>query len=282
MATEFEQALVLGGGGVAGIAWGAGMIAGLRAAGVDLSTADLIIGTSAGSVVGAHLAHGVDVPEAMDQATESAEGASNDLESLDMNELMLAFAAIFDPNQEPQQARMRLGELAVQAKTAQRAHVLPELTDRLPSREWPDRKLLITAVDVADGAFRVWDRTSPASLAQAVQSSCTVPGVFPPVEIDGRLYMDGGTRSTTNADLAAGAAAVVVLEPLAHLTPREMLERELAALGDARTVAIGPDQAAVEVFGLNVMDPGLWGPAHAAGLAQAAAAAESIGAVWKS
>jgi NTE family protein len=114
----------------------------------------------------------------------------------------------------------------------------------------------------------------------AVASSCAVPMVYPPVEIAGERYVDGGVRSPTNADLASGADVVVVLEPLGNMSPRAMLEAELLAVGTASTLVIQPDEATVAVFGENVLDPALWAPAYKAGLTQADTLAESVAALW--
>jgi NTE family protein len=115
---------------------------------------------------------------------------------------------------------------------------------------------------------------------KAVASSCAVPCVFPPVTIGAGRYIDGGVRSPTSADLAAGAASVIVLQPMGDLVPAEALRAELETLGSADVAVIGPDQAALAVFGENVLDPALWSPAFKAGLEQASAAAESVRAVW--
>jgi NTE family protein len=275
--TEYLQvmsrALVLGGGGVAGIGWEAGLVTGLRKADVDLGEADLIVGTSAGSVVGAMIAQGADLEEAI---AHTASRESNTALEVDMDRVMQAFMLMYDTSLDPVEARIRIGALALEVTG--NGERLDEIAERLPSHDWPAKRLLVTAVDTADGSLKVWERDAP--LPRAVASSCCVPCVFPPVEIDGRRYMDGGVRSISNADLAAGAEAVVIIEPLAHMTPRSVLERELATLGDARVATIGPDQASIDLFGVNVLDTGLWLPAFAAGVAQAAAVAEEIGAVW--
>ncbi|WP_030921437.1 patatin-like phospholipase family protein [Streptosporangium amethystogenes] len=270
------RTLVLGGGGVAGIAWEAGIITGLRKAGLELGEADLVVGTSAGSVVGTLVTTEVDL--------ESSVGVQADTESatvsaVDMEAVMAAFGVLYDPSLEPREARRRVGELALATKdTGAR---IETIGDRLPVKEWPERRLLITAVDAATGEFVVWERDSGAPLVSAVASSCAVPCVFPPVEIGGRRYMDGGVRSATNADLAAGSSAVVILEPLAHVSPRARFEAELAELGDAAVAHIVPDEASVAVFGVNVLDPALWRPAFQAGLAQAPAVAAGVAGVWK-
>ncbi|GAA3426757.1 patatin-like phospholipase family protein [Streptosporangium sandarakinum] len=278
------RALVLGGGGIAGIAWEAGIVAGLREAGLDLGEAGLVVGTSAGSVVGALVATGADLESAVAAEADGTNGAGGTgagtaaRPAVDMEPVMAAFGLLYDPSLEPREARRRIGELALAAEGAAR---IESVGERLPVKEWPDRRLLITAVDAGTGEFTVWDRDSGAPLAAAVASSCAVPCVFAPVEIGGRRYMDGGVRSATNADLAAGSSAVVVLEPLAHFTPRTRYRDEIAELGGVPVAHVAPGEAAVAVFGADVLDPGLWKPAFEAGLAQAPAVADEVGRVWR-
>ncbi|WP_018653992.1 patatin-like phospholipase family protein [Actinomadura flavalba] len=272
------RALVLGGGGVAGIAWEAGIVAGLREAGTDLGAADLFVGTSAGSVVGTLLAHGADIDATIEEIADIDRQPPD--ASVDPGLMMKAFEILFDTRKDPKQARREVGALALSAGTDAMAPRLAQIADRLPDPAWPDRPLLVTAVDTADGAFKVWDRDGAASLADAVMSSCTVPCVFPPVEIDGRRYMDGGTRSATNADLAKYHDRVVILEPMAYLTPREVLDREVNVLGDARVTVIGPDQAAIDLFGFDFLNPTLWRTAFQAGLTQAKTHAEEAATTW--
>ncbi|GII05071.1 patatin-like phospholipase family protein [Planobispora takensis] len=270
------RALVLGGGGVAGIAWEAGIITGLRRAGVDLGTADLVVGTSAGSVVGALVTTEADLETAV--AAQATSETTATVPAIDMEPVMAAFGILYDPSLEPREARRRVGELALSVKdTGAR---IETIGDRLPIKEWPERRLLVTAVDTETGEFVVWDRDSGASLVSAVASSCAVPCVFPPVGIDGRRYMDGGVRSATNADLAQGSSAVVVLEPMANVAPRARFEAEIAKLGEAVVAHVIPDEAAMAVFGVNVLDPALWRPAFDAGLAQAPAVVETVGKAW--
>ncbi|MDX6742501.1 patatin-like phospholipase family protein [Actinocorallia sp. A-T 12471] len=273
-----SRALVLAGGGIAGIGWEAGLVTGLRAAGVDLGEADLVVGTSAGSVVGAMVAQGADLATEI-AAVAEAEAAAAHAQQIDMEKVMQAFALMYgDEGIEPQEARRRIGELAltVEGDGAR----LAQIGERLSSHAWPDRELLVTAVDTADGAFQIWKAASGVPLPLAVASSCAVPAVFPPVEIAGRRYMDGGVRSVSNADLAAGHDKVVIVEPMAHMTPRPVLAREIAALGDAKIAAVGPNQPAIELFGVDILDARLWLPAFEAGRVQAAEVAEEVGAVW--
>jgi NTE family protein len=136
--------------------------------------------------------------------------------------------------------------------------------------------LLITAVEASTGEFRAFDRNSGVSLVDAVAASCAVPSVWPPVTIDGRRWIDGGTHSLLNADLASGYDQVVLLAPLTFGTRREVAK--LAA--KAKVALVTPDPAAKRAIGNNILDPAHRAPAAAAGRAQASTAAKSIAAVW--
>lgn len=258
--------LVLGGGGIAGIAWEAGIVAGLRDRGVDLGTADIIVGTSAGSVVGTLVANNADLEELVTaQAELPAEAAP------DLGPLIDEYAALLSQGLEPAELRRRIGAMAIAAPVAPEETRLEVMVSRLTGHDtWPDHlSLLITAVDVLTGELKVWDRAAGVPLPLAVASSCAVPGVFPPMTINGRQYMDGGIRTGTNADLAKGANQVVILDPLAHLFPREPLNAEIEALAADQVTVIVPDEASVAAFGVNVLDPSLWKSGFAAGRTQA-------------
>jgi NTE family protein len=277
VAMDVERALVLGGGGVAGIGWEAGLVAGAAEAGLDLGGADIVIGTSAGSVVGAYVAHGLDTRGAVDRMDGALDRATM---AVDMDRVMEAMALTFDPSLEPRDARTRVGKLALEFAAPDAPEPAGGVRDLLPRTDWPARRLLVTAVDTADGALAVWEAGSGVALSDAVASSCAVPCAFPPVLINGHRYMDGGVRSATNADLAKGAAAVVIIEPLANMRPPEPLRRELAALDGARVLTVGPDTASEEAFGAGVLDPAVGRPSFEAGLAQGRTAAAEIARVW--
>src|SRR5918999_2882854 len=144
-----------------------------------MTAADLIVGTSAGSVVGSLIGHGVDLTEAVDRLAVEADppgGSRADSAGADMDAVMTAFGILFDPNLEPRAARAQVGALALAAQVdASAVARLDELAKRMPSQEWPERRFLITAVDTADGAFVVWDGESGVPLPLAVTSSCAVP-----------------------------------------------------------------------------------------------------------
>lgn len=271
---------VFGGGGIAGVAWEAGIVLGLRRAGVDLSSADVIVGTSAGSIVGSHVAYGADL-DALAVRQSSGTEAPAAAPPVDLDRILAALAPIYDPTLDPVEARRRVGTNAVTTRAGDEQAHIARIAALLPAREeWPQRRLLVTAVDTGTGELTVWQRDSGVPLEWAVASSCAVPGVYPPVTIGGRRYMDGGIRSVTNADLAAGASAVIVLDAVGHLTPRDALQAELAALGAASTFVITPDEDAAAVIGTNLLDAAVWAPVLEAGLAQAASCADAAGASW--
>jgi NTE family protein len=139
---------------------------------------------------------------------------------------------------------------------------------------------VVTAVEASTGEFTPFDRDSGVPLLQAVAASCAVPGVYPPVTIGGRRYVDGGMRSATNADLAAQHERVVVLAPIPRgLGPMTSVAGHLRDL-TARTAVVAPDGASRAAIGRNVLDPAARAPSARAGRAQAAAVAEQVAAAW--
>ena len=278
------RGVVLGGGGIAGVAWEAGIVIGLRRAGVELSSADVIVGTSAGSIVGSHVAFGTDL-QALAATAPAPAGAGAGAEgsaapAVSLEAILSALAPLFDQGLDSAEARRRVGAAAVAAGGDEQSYIA-RIASFLPATDrWPQRRFLVTAVDTESGEPVAWHGGSGVRLDHAVAASCAVPGVYPPVTISGRRYMDGGVRSPTNADLASGSSAVIVLNAIGHLTPREPVQEELAALGAAATLVITPDDAAAAVMGTNLLDAATAGPALEAGLTQALSCSEPARAIW--
>jgi NTE family protein len=292
------RALVLGGGGLVGIAWEAGLLAGLSESGVDLARADFIVGTSAGSFVGAQVAMGrsassiVDGILAEDPARSFSIGG-RPMKVPDMSVLLAKMAEAVSGARPAEQVRAEIGAWALSAETRMSEKKFIAGFGRsfsgLPEDFWPDRPYACTAVDAADGSFVLWNKDSKVGLVDAVASSCAAPGVFPPITIRGRRYIDGGMRSPTNADAAKGYDVVAVVEVRgagidAAMAERfqSALDRELDALrsGGARVELIVPDPACVEAFGLNPMDPSRRKGAATAGVAQGKASADRLREFW--
>jgi NTE family protein len=195
------RALVLGGGGVTGVAWEIGLLAGLAARGVQLGGADLIVGTSAGSVVGAQLACGTNLDQMYAGQLEPPEErppGSADVARLRLRHIALyAWAAL--RHRDPVQARARIGRLATTARTMPEAERRAVIAARVPGDDWPARQLLITAVDAGSGEFRAFEAGQGVGLIDAVAASCAVPGGVAAGDhrraaVDGRWHALPGQR----------------------------------------------------------------------------------------
>jgi NTE family protein len=180
--------------------------------------------------------------------------------------------------------RARIGAYALSAPTISEAQRRATIEARLPIQSWPQRRLLIVAVDTESGEEYIIDRESGVSLVDAVAASCAVPGVWPPVTIAGHRYMDGGVRSATNADLAKGAERVLILNPLG--ANANLLgvgpAKEAAALEREGTqvLIIEPDAASLAAIGQNPLDPATRTPSAQAGRAQGRQLAASVAPFW--
>lgn len=268
-----EQALVLGGGGVAGIAWMTGLLAGLSDAGQDISAAAVIVGTSAGANVAAQVGSGLGLDDLFARQTEPRLQAAEIAAELDLETLGGQMAESLAGASSTEEALRRLGAWALAAQTVPEAARRAVIESRLPSHEWPSRPVRLVAVDCATGGMRVFDAASGVSLVDAVAASSAVPGVWPPVTIGGHRYMDGGVRSMDNADLAEGAARITVVSPFGLSAPVELpmpLQDAVTRLrgGGAQVTVIEPDQASADAMGTNPLDPGTRAPAARAGRAQ--------------
>ncbi|SDO60039.1 patatin-like phospholipase family protein [Geodermatophilus sp. DSM 45219] len=281
--TDQRTALVLGGGGITGIGWEIGVLTGLAEAGVDLTGAELVVGTSAGSVVGAQVAGGADLEAVYGRQLEPPTGEK--VARMTRAALARYGWAVLRSRGDDVAFRRRIGALALAAEraglTPSEQERLDVIGSRLVGREWPDRDLRVTAVDAETGQFRVLDRTSGVPLLQAVAASCAVPGVYPPVTIDGRRYVDGGMRSAANADLAEGCDRVVVLAPVPRgIGPLSSVDAQVTGMV-ARVAVVSPDAASRRAIGRNVLDPAARAGSARAGRAQAAAVAAEVAEVWQ-
>ncbi|RZU30515.1 patatin-like phospholipase family protein [Blastococcus saxobsidens] len=280
--SDQRTALVLGGGGITGIAWEIGVLAGLAEAGVDLTGADLVVGTSAGSVVGAQVTSGAPLEEMYARQLEPP--AQEKVARMTRGNLARYGWAMLISRGRDVEFRRRIGALALAAEkaglTPSEQERLEVIGSRLVGRDWPERDLTITAVDAATGEFRTFDRGSGVPLLQAVAASCAVPGVYPPVTIDGRRYVDGGMRSAANADLAHGYDRLVVLAPIPRgVGPLASVDAQVSGML-ARVAVVAPDQASRTAIGRNVLDPAAREPAARAGRAQAARVVSRVSEVW--
>ena len=273
-----RTALVLGGGGITGIAWELGILAGLAEQGLKLTDADRVVGTSAGSVVGVQITSGLPLG---DLYAAQLEPPDHDIGAqLGRTALARLLPPMFMPG-TPTTKRRRIGRVSTKAHTPGGRERIEVIRSRLAVDDWPDRDLVVTAVDTDSGDFVTFDRNSGVDLVQAVAASCAVPLVWPAVTIDGRHYMDGGMRSTANVDVARGADVVVVLAPLPRAFSRATsISAQLRRLAPARSVVVTPDRQALVDIGRNVLDPEKRADAARTGLRQASEVVAKIRQVW--
>jgi NTE family protein len=179
-------------------------------------------------------------------------------------------------------ARARVGRLALAAATVPEEERRRVIAAGLPATSWPERRLLVTAVDALTGNAVAFSGPEHGPLVDAVAASCAVPLLWPPMTVNGRRYVDGGVRSPTNADLAAGCGRVIVVAPVTIATRRAArIGRQVAALGpDVRSVVVSPDDAARAVLGRNVLDDTRRAGAARAGREQAERVLDRVAAVW--
>ena len=276
-----SKALVLGGGGVAGVAWEIGLLAGLAHHGLDLTDADVFIGTSAGATAAAQVTSGV----SLDELYDAQVGGPNRELLVDPGRKLFVtiLTGMLRHRKDDVKFRQHIGKMALEAKTPSEAVRREIIGSRLPVSEWPFPPLKLTAVDTTSGEFVVFDRSSGVELVDAVAASCAVPGAWPCVTINGRRFMDGGLRSVANIDLAAGYDRVVVIAPLKlGAGPIPSPDTQIASLraAGASVAVVYPDQAATAAFGKNALDPVVRAPSARAGYAQAESVLDKLRAVW--
>jgi NTE family protein len=292
-----QRALVLGGGGATGNAWLIGTVAGLADAGLDVTTADLTIGTSAGATAAAQLAgaSAADllaatisaVPAGRNGPARSAVGRTANRQ---VSSHLERFTATIAASTNLGDMRRRTGAVALEGDAvsddAWQKQWRATVGSRLPGEHWPERRVLITAVDAGTGEPVAFDRESGVELVDAVAASCAGGGIS--YRIDGRRYIDGGYRSNPdNVDLAAGCGRVLVLSPLSgrSLYPREWgthladQVRELRSAG-SRVETVFPEPGSEHLFGAKAMDLSLRPAAAQVGFDQGRALAGPLAAFW--
>lgn len=294
-----ERALVLGGGGSAGNAWLIGVIAGLSDAGLDVTEADLIIGTSAGSTAAAQITSAAPtellasiLAAAPQQRTGPVGSDGGRVPIGPAADHMERTSGIIGAAEDAADMRRRMGAAALEMDAASdgsgQTRWRAVVAARLPSQRWPERTVLVVAVDAYTGEPVAFDRHSGVDLADAVAASCANGFGVPPYGIGGSRYIDGGYRAGENADLAAGYGRVLVLSPLGgrsrapldwgiHLAAQV---DELRARG-SRVETIFPDSDSRDAFGSNLMDLSTRPPSARAGYNQGRALAGQLTEFWR-
>jgi NTE family protein len=246
-----SHTLVLGGGGVTGIAWMTGLIAGLAEAGVELVPAASVIGTSAGATVAAQVTSGASLEQLYErqlagvpyEITKSASALPR----------KVVMASLFSKTQEI--AAAKLGKAALESKVGPTQERRSIIQARLPQHTWPDSDLRIVVVDAETGVARVVTRADQIPLIDAVAASCAVPLVWPAVKMQGRFYVDGGVRSPVNLDLAPGDGPVIALAPTtASVRKWGNIDAQRRSLGQRPVEIVTPSAEVKSAQGRNALD----------------------------
>jgi NTE family protein len=291
--------LVLGGGGVLGEAWLSAVLAGIaHGGGFDARSSGCMIGTSAGSIVAASLAAGIDPANRLELTAEHLAGVGLQGEDA-RGGFGGALAAALELGGA---AAAPLASLALNSSAGGGAILRRAMLRRIPAGERSmlelgriidaaaptfDGRLLVAALELESGRRVIFGAPGAPSttVAQAVLASCAIPGVFAPVAIGGRRYVDGGAWSPTNLDAApvSGGERVLCLNPTGSLRPargaiagaigpisRSAAAGEALALRHrgAQVRTINPDAASARAMGVNLMNPSRRAAVIAAGHAQ--------------
>jgi NTE family protein len=263
-----------------------GLVDGFAGQGIDLGTADVIIGTSAGAVVGAQLAlkQGFGAPSKIDASPPVFSGSMVDLATA------MAQAA---QSPEPELIRAEIGRMALNAQTISEEASLSRFAPFV-GQAWPNQ-FRATTVNARTGQLQIWDASSGVPLERAIAASTAVPCIWPPITINGERYIDGGVRSMLNADLAIGSDVVIAVScfPLTardEAGPAVFKAMNAAALAELDAVrGSGAILAVIEPrsefvvltkHGTAMMDSNLVPEAYRLGQITAVGEAESVRRVW--
>ena len=282
-----KTGLVLGGGGLVGLAYHAGVLWALESeAGFSPSSADLVVGTSAGAVIGAYLRTGW-TPHDFWEAVHNRHPRQEAIGGPDHQAFTPAYGSPFDF------VRRGVGSAYVAGRSVLRLPTPPlpsrlqrafpgglfsigEVRDRLEAElpeTWPTSPLWLCTVNLATGRRIVLGRgrAPKVPLATGVLASCAIPGVYSPVRAGGLTLVDGGAYSTSNLDLAVkdDCDLVIGIVPLAFDTaappgpvmqlarrvPARALASEVsfARARGAQVLLLRPTGSEVRQHGLNLM-----------------------------
>lgn len=279
---SWKRALVLGGGGMIGVAWEAGLCRGLFERGVDLRECDAFVGTSAGAITCSQLAAGQLPPGPSDQRPTGGEGANVDMSRIDMKALGKAFTKWSQIQRTTPADAREIGLVARVLYRETEASWVQGITAVAGGpTAWPTKPFFISAVDTESGERAAFDGEHGVEIGRAIAASAAVPGIFASVEIDGKLYMDGQVHSSTHADVllnhprAKKAAEVIIAMPTnsstapgigAHAEREVTAEIELLKAAGCIVRFITPTAEHAIRLGKNLMDASKMPDAYAVGV----------------
>ena len=270
-----KRALVLAGGGLAGIAWETGVLLGISDEAPEAATmllgSDVLLGTSAGSTVAAQIGSGLPIEELFARQMSEAQGSHEIHPGVSVEAITDLFLnAMLTPDATNEQKLQKIGAVAAATDTVPESERRSVIAHRLPSHAWPRKALRVTVIDIATGELVIFDNASGVDLVDAVAASCAVPGAWPPVTIGDRRFMDGGVGSTVNMSAVRDCGAAVALVPSGVDSPSPWgtaAAEEIDAFAGA-TLAVFADSESIAAYGPNPLDPACRVPSAEAGRAQ--------------
>lgn len=279
MKLRADLSLVLGGGGVAGVAWMTGMLAGLATKGLHLADAGTVLGTSAGAIVGAQLTSGISLPELFDaQVNTDHQATMPPTPPNPVSKLLELIAAAQQQSLDPVEQYRAIGRMALGSHTILEKDWRSAIGEILPNHQWPVRNdLWAVSLNADTGETELFRRRSDVELVAAVAASCAIPGVFPPITIGRNRYMDGGIRSATNLDLAADTPATIVIAPMPD--PVLRIHADARRRRGQRILVLTPDCVSHDAFSVNPLDPAIRASAASAGFEQGQYSSSTVAAL---
>jgi NTE family protein len=271
-----DKALVLPGGGVLGIAWEIGVLAGLKSKGVELTDADYILATSAGSVVAVQILT-IPIERLYRDVLDGVAAPEPVIEDVDVPALIKKHYGVVGDTADGLEARKIVGRWALQKDRVSEAERMEIIKRRLPSWEWPEKPLGITVIQADNGEFKIFDRKSGVSLLDAVAASCCVPEVWPAVTIDGVRYYDGGIRSNANIDMVEGYGKVLAFR-VSDWLPETADVRDISDTTPIQVIRL--DDASRKAYGADPLLPGPRVDVAKAGFAQGERISDEVRAFW--
>lgn len=261
---QVQNNLALGGGGVTGIAWMTGILAGLQERGLDISKFDSIVGTSAGSTVGAQISSSTSLTELFDRQVNSNKQNHELVPKINKLALLWRLLPALRYWKNPLKFRQSIGKIAIKTNSVLPAKRLEVINARLTDKDWPSGdaapRLNIVAIDALTGKYVLFNQHTDISLTNAVAASCAVPLVWPAVKVGDNIFVDGGIRSMNNADLITGCKNVLIISPTGlgkKGMPWANLQDEVALLKaqGSQVHVITPDEYSLSEMGKNPLDP---------------------------
>lgn len=278
MTSGKQRGLILGGGGVTGLAWEIGILHGLASAGIDLAAADEVIGTSAGAFSGTALLDERGIAWAYERQLRLE---AKEVTALFSPDVVGALTTILREHpDDPAEAGRRLGAFALKASTIDTEARLEVVRDRLARADWPSPRLRFTAVDADAGELHLLDSASGIDIVLAAAASGAAPGIWPVVLAGGKRWIDGGSVSVTNAHLAGQFSRCLVISPMTMNFSGVSVQEQLDAFPTTASLLVTPDEESVAAIGTNPFDADRRPVAAAAGRAQGERVADRVARLW--